>query len=317
MNVIIISHDADVDGIFSMAIGLLKYPLAKTFLTSYGTENIKILLDFIKRSITNDNKNMIIISDLGLNENHYDIFLKTFRKIKDKVKIIWIDHHNWSPKIESDLKKEMELILDKSGKKCAAEIMYDRFAQDDQTGLILSKIAHTSDFLSNDQYLPPLPEIIKYYNSFSSKQSLLYNLAINASKGIIWNTKMQIDYNDFCVLRDEAKKTVLKNISIQNLHNYKVVFVESSPFLQTSIFSQEVFKKTKADIAIFYDNNKKISIRRNNVQLSCSDISNYLIDGGGHPFAAGGFVKTDSNNLEEIIKEIDICLEKTLNKGLQ
>lgn len=315
MNVTIISHEADVDGIFSLAIGLIRYPQAKTFLTSYGTENIKILLDIIKKTVADNNDNLIILSDLGINDNYYEIILKTFKKIKNKVKIIWIDHHNWSPKIESSIKKEIELILDKSGKKCATELMYERFASKNQTALILSKMAHTSDFLENDQYLTPLPEIIKYYNSFSFKQSLLYNLAKNVSKGILWNTKMQKDYSNYCILRDDAKKHVLKKMKIQNIDKYIVVFIKSSPYLQTSIFSNEVFRKSKADIAIFYDDNKKISIRRNNDKISCSKIASFLIDGGGHHFAAGGFIKNNVHSLEDIIKEIEVCIQKALNNG--
>lgn len=317
MNVIIISHDADVDGIFSLAIGLMKYPRAKTFLTGYGKENFKVMLEFINKSITSSDKNLMIISDLGMNDNYHERFLQTFRKIKGRVKIIWIDHHNWLPKTEFDINREVELILDRSGTKCATELMYERFAAENQTALVLSKIAHTADFFINDQYLPPLPEIIKYYNFFPDKQSLLYDVAKNASKGILWNVKMQKDYNEFSLLRDKAKKHVFENMKIRNICGFMVVFIKSSPYLQTSIFSEEVFKKTNSDIAIFYDDTKKISIRRGNDKISCSEIANNLFEGGGHSFAAGAYIKSGSNDVEEIIKEVQVSIRKTLYKGKQ
>jgi uncharacterized protein len=67
---------------------------------------------------------------------------------------------------------------------------------------------------------------------------------------------------------------------------------------------------TNADIAIFYGENGKISIRRNNDKIDCNAIALNLIDGGGHKFAAGGTIQSDPNKSDNIISEIERIIHK-------
>jgi len=111
-------------------------------------------------------------------------------------------------------------------------------------------------------------------------------------------------------LRDTDKKRVLNDLKIKKINDLNVVFVKSSPYIQTSIFSEEVFSLTNADVAIFYGKNGKISIRRNNDKIDCNAIALNLIDGGGHKFAAGGTIHSDPNQLDNIISEIERIIHK-------
>ena len=70
MKVIIFSHESDLDGLYSAAIGLVRYPQAMTVFLGYGAENFQKMGNFIY-SATHFSKErgLVIIADLGLNDD--------------------------------------------------------------------------------------------------------------------------------------------------------------------------------------------------------------------------------------------------------
>ena len=229
---------------------------------------------------------------------------------KTKNEIVWVDHHPWSKNTIDEIHPFVELVLDDSGKKCASELMYERFLLDNSFARHLANLAHTTDFFLKDQYLAPLPEIIRYYLTFNDSYERLSKLACKISKGILWDIDMSEDYKKYESLRDNDKNNVLKELKIKRIDDLNVVFVRSTPYLQTSLFSEEVFNQTNADLAIFYGKNGKISIRRNNDKIDCNAIALKLIDGGGHKFAAGGTLHSDPSRIEDIMSEIEETILK-------
>jgi oligoribonuclease NrnB/cAMP/cGMP phosphodiesterase (DHH superfamily) len=311
MRVTLFSHESDVDGIFSSSIGLIRYPQARTFFLDYSKESFMKIINQIFFSNESQEKNIFIISDLGFNDSLLSIFKSTFLGCKkSNNEVIWVDHHPWSDNTIDEVNPFVELILDNSGIKCAAELMYERFLLDNAYAKHLANLAHTIDFFTKGQYLTPLPEIIRYYLNFNDSYERLAKLAHKISKGILWDIDMSEDYTKYETLRDTDKKRVLNDLKIKKINELNVVFVRSSPYIQTSLFSEEVFNLTNADAAIFYGKNGKISIRRNNDKFDCNAIALNLIDGGGHKFAAGGTIRSDPNKLEDIISEIEQIIHK-------
>src|ERR687885_42666 len=297
MRVIIFSHESDVDGLFSAAIGLIRYPQARTIFLGYGIENFNKMGDFVYSAISpNKEGGIFIISDAK----------------KNGWQTIWVDHHLWSQKAIDTLEPYVELIINSSGQKCAADLMYETFLPGNNTAAKLSSIAHTMDFFTKDQYLTPISELIRYYHNFSNFYDRLTNLAQKSATGILWDIEMQDQYNKYVRLRDDAKQQVLSTMRIKQLKDIKVVFIQSSPFIQTSLFSEEVFQKTQADLAMFYSTEGKVSIRRNNEKIACNDISANLQEGGGHKFAAGGIFRSNPTDVEAIIQELEMAILNTL-----
>jgi uncharacterized protein len=306
LRVTLFSHESDVDGIFSTSIGLLRYPQARTFFLDYSKESFMKIVNQIFFSNESQEKNILIVSDLGFNDSLLSIFKSAFLgSQKSNNEVIWVDHHPWSKNTIDEVKPFVELILDNSGIKCAAELMYERFLFDNGYAKHLANLAHTIDFFTKDQYLTPLPEIIRYYLNFNDSYERLAKLAHKISKGILWDIDLSEDYRIYASLRDTEKRKVLNDLKIKKIDDLNVVFVRSSPYIQTSLFSEEIFNLTNADLAIFYGKNGKISIRRNNEKIDCNAIALNLIDGGGHKFAAGGTIRSDPNKLEDIILEIE------------
>jgi len=315
MKVIIFSHESDLDGLYSAAIGLMRYPQAMTVFLGYGAENFSKLGNFIYSAdrYSPSECGQIVIADLGLN----DELIETCRKIfSDAVlkgwKIMWIDHHPWSQLAIEAVKPFVEIVLDASGRKCAADLMYETLLPGNILAAKLASMAHTMDFFTRDQYLTPISELIRYYQTFPDFYYRLSNLAEKSAKGILWDVEMQSDYNSYVHLRDEAKAKVFSSLQIRQVGRFKVAYVQSSPYLQNSLFSEEVFANTNADLVMFYSTKGKVSIRRNNGLISCRSIAANLSEGGGHDYAAGATFKSDPSDTAAVLLELEAAAAKAL-----
>jgi uncharacterized protein len=313
--VIIFSHESDLDGLYSAAIGLMRYPQAMTVFLGYGAENFSKLGNFIYSAdrYSPSECGQIVIADLGLN----DELIETCRKVfSDAVlkgwKIMWVDHHPWSQLAIEAVKPFVEIVLDASGRKCAADLMYETLLPGNILAAKLASMAHTMDFFTRDQYLTPISELIRYYQTFPDFYYRLSNLAEKSAKGILWDVEMQSDYNGYVRLRDEAKAKVFSSLQIRQVGRFKVAYVQSSPYLQNSLFSEEVFANTKADLVMFYSTKGKVSIRRNNDLISCRSIAANLSEGGGHDYAAGATFKSDPSDTAAVLLELEAAAAKAL-----
>ena len=309
MKTIIISHESDVDGIFSASIALMRFPQAKTFFTSYGKENFtRISETLYKEIISTQEIGQVIISDLGLNDDMVDLFKEIIIFLKANLwSMIWIDHHPWSEKAIESVSGggSVQVVLDKTEKLCATEIMCNIFLKGNTVAEGLSHIAHTTDFFTKDQEIPPLPELIVFYKTFPDFYYRISELTKKISKGTLWDTDMQKDYNQYSKLRDNAKITTFDKIKTIKTDNGIIIsIVPTSPYLQISLFSEEVFKRTGSDIVFFFSKEGKISIRRNNESIQCDKVAKQLLEGGGHRFAAGGKLKSNPEDMDKVINEI-------------
>src|SRR5918994_4305306 len=166
MEVLIFSHESAMDGLFSAAIGLLRYPQARTVFLGYGKESFEIMGDFANMlcASSTSSEKRIIICDLGLNgdKSLIDLCKGFFSKAKHAgCDIDWLDHHPWAESAVDAIKPFVEFTLDKTGTKCAAELMYDKLLVGNEHAAKLASMAHTMDFFTNDQYLTPISELIE------------------------------------------------------------------------------------------------------------------------------------------------------------
>jgi oligoribonuclease NrnB/cAMP/cGMP phosphodiesterase (DHH superfamily) len=320
LNIIIISHESDVDGVFSAAIALQRYPQGRVFFTSYGKENFNRVFDLVYGEVLKStSKGVVIFTDLGLSEELVEITSELFSFLhSNSWEVLWIDHHPWplkSIELFNSEKETSRLVLDSSGKKCAAELTYDYMLPDNNKAKLLASIAHTSDFLLNDQIYPPLPELIIYYKNIPNFYSKLTELAIKVSNGVLWDLTMQQEYLQYCKYRDESKSESIKKMQVVELSNgMKMAVIPSSPYIQASLFSEEIFRESSIDAIFFLSDEGKVSIRRNNPNIKCNKIASNLLEGGGHEYAAGGHIKSEPSKMHMVIMELKNALEKSLTK---
>jgi oligoribonuclease NrnB/cAMP/cGMP phosphodiesterase (DHH superfamily) len=315
MKVFIFSHESDLDGLYSAAIGLIRYPQATTVFLGYGADNFNKIGNFLYSATHySQERGLVIISDLGLNDDIIEICKQIFSDAtRNGWKIMWVDHHPWSQQAIDSVKPLVEIVLDASGNKCAADLMHETLLPGNQLAGKLANMAHTMDFFTKDQYLTPISELIRYYQTFPDFYARLSGLARKSAIGILWDVDMQSDYNDYVRLRDKARDEVFATMQIRPVGSFKVAYVQASPYLQSSLFSEEVFAKTNADLVLFYSSKGKVSIRRNNDAISCRDIAANLPEGGGHAYAAGATFKSDPADTAAVISELEAAISKALD----
>ncbi|MGC2597087.1 MAG: DHHA1 domain-containing protein [Nitrososphaeraceae archaeon] len=273
------------------------------------------------RTVINSTKKagIVLISDIGMNEDSYiieicnDIFDITEQ---NNWKVTWIDHHPWPIKVVNTFNRRIELVLDDSGNRCAADLMYDYLLKDNMVAAKLAGMAHAMDFFTKEEYLTPVAELIRYYSNFEDFYERLAKLAQKASVGILWDIEMQIQYSQYVSLRDYEKKQSISSMRTKNVDGIKVVFVKSFPYIQNSLFADELFSLTKADIVMLYNSKGDVSIRRNNDSIACNEIANNLSHGGGHQFAAGASFRSDPLDVDAIISELETAIRASLSTGI-
>jgi oligoribonuclease NrnB/cAMP/cGMP phosphodiesterase (DHH superfamily) len=314
MRVIICTHEADIDGMYSASVALMRFPRAKVSFYNYGLDNFKKMFDYLKyESKTKDG--LAIISDLGVNDNNVsNLCVESIQYLKKRQwAVIWVDHHPWHRKSLISIRKLVKLFHDSSGKKCATELMYEKLMYKNKNAEQLKSIAHSSDFMSNvKNHDFRLSELIHFYkNSANSKQSL-ESLVQKASKGILWDSDMQKDYTKFIKISDFQKKESLKTLTLKKILSLNVAFVFTYPYVQTSLFSHELFSNMKVDLAMLFNRRGKVSIRRNTNRISCNKIASCLVEGGGHDFASGGKLQSNPRDIKACIREMEEAIIRTL-----
>ncbi|MDP9196965.1 MAG: hypothetical protein M3O24_00145 [Thermoproteota archaeon] len=314
INAIVCSHESDLDGIFSAAIASIKYPKANISFHNYGRNNFEKMFEHIMLNIEKEQpKGRVIISDLGINPDVEDLSINAIREFNKKGwKVIWVDHHPWSKRVKRSLVPLATVIHDQSGQKCASDLMFGNILPGNKVAKQLSIMAHAMDFMTGEVYLPPISELIQYYRNLESSGKRLIDLARKASTGVLWDTGMETSYKSYLDIYEKDKKRAWKSLVIRNITGISVAFMRISNFIQTSLFSKEVFDRTGADVALLYGKNGKVSIRRNNNTISCRLISSFLTEGGGHDFAAGGKLKSDGSNTKACLEELEEVMRNAL-----
>ncbi len=316
MKVFIFSHESDLDGLYSAAIGLMRYPQATTVFLGYGVENMQKIGNFLY-SATHYSKErgLVIVADLGLNDDTIEVCRQIFSDAsRNGWNLMWVDHHPWSQTALDAVKEYAELVHDPSGRRCAADLMYERLLPENDTAKKLASMAHTMDFFTKDQYLTPITELIRYYQNFPDFYERLSALAKKSARGILWDTDMHEEYLSYSKLRDEAKVQTLSTLQVRPVDGIKVAYVQSSPYLNNSLFSEDVFTATGADLVMFYSIKGKVSIRRRNEAISCRQVASYLPEGGGHDYAAGATFRSNPSDTSAIVGELEAAVVKAVRK---
>lgn len=321
MNVLIFSHESDLDGLLSAAIGLIRYPQARTIFLGNGRETFRTIAYFVSRlaiSSPRHDKGLIIICDLSLSDDASSINLckSSFSDARNAgFDIVWLDHHPWPSNSRASIQPYVELKLDITQSKCAAELMYEKFLHGNESAFTLASLAHSMDFFKRELYLTPISELIVYYLSSADRYDRMSSLTAKVSRGILWDLEMQKDYTSYAQLRDKAKADSFQTLEVRRFGDkFKAAILRSSPYIQNSLFAHEIFEKTGSDVVMLYGPDNKISIRRNNDQISCRNIALSFPEGGGHDFAAGAKFRSAIGDHDQIVRELEEALSKAVTE---
>jgi len=279
--IISLTHGKDLDGIASAAI-VLRYAskIGKDFEVLFSEP--QTLHDALTKLVHVLNKDVseIVISDLGLNRRIVDLVAEILKNIKDNynVKIRWFDHHLWSDEAKNKIGKIIdELVVNE--RFCGAELVQRSLLPDDAVAAKLALLARDADFwIFSNEISKKLSKIISY------REVPLKNLVETLSKGTFWNKDLERKFKEVLSKEKEVVDKCLETLETHIIKGFKVALVKGKiPAGEIA----ELLAKKGYDVIVVISPEGKVSLRRGNSRINLVPIAEKL-NGGGHPFAAGG-----------------------------
>lgn len=317
MGEVIISHRQDIDGIFAAAIFLIKHPRARVYFTNYGKDEMRRLEEIIRSEAARRTRGLIVVSDFNLNESLAEGVVQGIEFATSRGwRFVYLDHHEWSPGLRKRVDSVAELVINK--RKCASELVRERFARNSPVARSLADLAAWADFSKPGLGLgPPLGDLIAYYNYLKNGESKLVELARLLAKGAIWSVGLNADWRRFANEQKRAKRQLIESTRTFKVGRWKLALAEMADFLQTSTACQSVLEFSRADLVAVYTLSGKVSFRRREGNPTpLNDVARALNPaGGGHAFAAGSFLGRkvkDSRSALRAEREILAAFAKVL-----
>jgi len=277
--VISLTHGKDLDGIASAAIVLryankigcdFKVFFSEPQLLHVTLENLPI----------ETNVSEIIVSDLGLNKNLLDKINRILKDIKGnyQVKIRWFDHHLWNHEVKVKIEKLIdELIVNE--RFCSAELVQRILLPDDAIAAKVALLARDADFsIFSNEISKKLSKIISY------RGMPLEALVEMLSKGTFWNSELEKKFREIISEEKKMLRKCLRTLESYNIKEFKVALVKGS--ISAGEIA-DILAEKGYDIIVIISPEGKVSLRRGNESINLVPIAEKL-NGGGHPFAAGG-----------------------------
>jgi len=278
--IVSLTHGKDLDGIASAAI-VLRYARKKSLpYEVYFSEPSLLIETFQKITAFESEIAELIISDIGLNKGLLTKVINVLNTVKGKysVKIRWFDHHLWDSRIKEKISEIVdELVVNE--RFCAAELIQRHILPEDAIAAKLAFLARDADFwIFSNEISKKLSKIISY------REVALKDLIVILSKGEYWNEVLEKAYSRALEREKELLDKGLKSLETYKVKKFNVALVKGKiPAGEIA----EILAKKGYDIIVVVSPEGKVSLRRGSKKVNLVPIAEKL-NGGGHPFAAGG-----------------------------
>ncbi len=284
MKTVSISH-GDVDGVVSAAL-VVRYTSNVAVRLSATSALPKVIrsamYDIIMRGA-----DTIIISDLNPSSGNANDIVETLSQyVKAGVKVVWLDHHEWSTSaIEAVRNAGVELIIDN---ECvAAEVVYSylekivpEIREDKLVHALISLAIDDDRFLNRNPLAIKWRRLLRWYNwEFRRKTVRAF------ASGELWPHWAQKAYEEIEREYDALIRRALEGMKIVEIRGYKIVVIPPiSDKIHPGDLQLELSRRgIDADLfVIMYS--KGVSFRSN--QINVADLAKSM-GGGGHIYSAG------------------------------
>ncbi len=284
MKTVSISH-GDVDGVVSAAL-VVRYTNNVAVRLSATSALPKVIrsamYDIIMRGA-----NTIIISDLNPSSGNASDIVETLSQyVKAGVKVVWLDHHEWSINaVEAVRNAGVELIIDN---ECvAAEVVYSylekiapEIRQDKLVHALISLAIDDDRFLNRNPLAIKWRRLLRWYNwEFRRKTVRAF------ASGELWPHWAQKAYEEIEREYNALIRRALESMKTIEIRGYKIIVIPPiSDKIHPGDLQLELSRRgIDADLfVIMYS--KGVSFRSN--QINVADLAKSM-GGGGHIYSAG------------------------------
>ncbi|OYT52207.1 MAG: hypothetical protein B6U76_10115 [Desulfurococcales archaeon ex4484_217_2] len=188
--------------------------------------------------------------------------------------------HDALTKLVHVLNKDVsEIVISDLGLNRRAELVQRSLLPDDAVAAKLALLARDADFwIFSNEISKKLSKIISY------REVPLKNLVETLSKGTFWNNDLERKFKEVISKEKEVIDKCLETLETHIIKGFKVALVKGKiPAGEIA----ELLAKKGYDVIVVISPEGKVSLRRGNSRINLVPIAEKL-NGGGHPFAAGG-----------------------------
>ncbi|MEB3860141.1 MAG: DHHA1 domain-containing protein [Desulfurococcales archaeon] len=285
----IVTH-TDLDGIGSAvaalkALGLEPGEATIVFAEPYNLhEKLGSLAENVSRG------DVVVIADLGLNEQNYRDLLKAITDLSGRGTLIeWYDHHVWDPGRMGELGElGVRLFIDRS--TCATGVVARHAFRehgrepDDQVAR-LARIVCSADLWVWDEPLSPkLFRVVGSPEEGYSSEEWRMRLVEKMYKGTLWDSEMEKILESYVNAELDGFSNVAKSAFIaEGSCRVAAAYKKAGP-PPNSMIGAMLLSRFRADIAVIARPNGGLSLRSRSVNVQ--RIAEAM-GGGGHERAAG------------------------------
>lgn len=245
-----------------------------------------------------------------------DAFVPLLKAIAENNRIAyWNTHHPHDAKT-ADTLRTFAHTVDLSGplhhgilpkeKKCAAELVQQRFLPNDSIARSLAEFAHDIEFWEQkDAQAAKLADLIA--SGFDARE-----LTEILSRGVFWSARFARLHQEYCAKRDKALREITSAVTLKKYLTHTFAFSFAPSLLPAMRAGQELLDRHAGiDVAVILYRDGKISFRkRDTCDINLAELAK-LFGGGGHAYAAGARLgaHTTRENLDETLFRIDRSLK--------
>lgn len=308
-----VTHGRDLDGLASQSV-LLRWSNKNKFKLIRYKVNYATYRHTLKKALEDNKKykaTLFTITDVGLDVKSGRFVVDTLKKIGEVSKVVYMDHHNLAG-YDEELESLCELIHDKTGTKCATQLVQERFMPNDKISIKLAELAYLADFERPDPLVEKLGKVIAVTESNKGLNELVDKL----SKGIFEDKKINKIYKKRKKAEEKEFPKIINRLQKYKIGEYIIGFSYSKIFSGSEI-TRRLEKIVDADLIVGVPAKKpSIILRRKNPKINAFKIASFLV-GGGHKDRAG-FVynkpRVIKNKISpELISLIIRAVEETQN----
>lgn len=277
----------DLDGYISAAILLRKYPNAHLYFSEPNKlhETLNSLTE-LGRNVKNGR---LFILDISVQSQNIGMVLEELRKLRSRLKIIWIDHHaTWNPNVMRDVERNVDELILNMKARYNAEIVYRLYGRDDEYSLkLLNLIMGKSEDKEWDNYWRRTLEGVKIYDKINRtihRRCIIQKLALNEKNeetDRMHFEGVRIAKETMEYIKDKPHKVMVTRSG----KRFVIIDLRKAYTLNYDILRREIAKKYSASFLLLIQKGGDLSLQRgmdNNIDFT---VLNTKFNGGGHKYS--------------------------------
>jgi|YelNatPaOPRAMG01_1025707.scaffolds.fasta_scaffold01955_10 oligoribonuclease NrnB/cAMP/cGMP phosphodiesterase (DHH superfamily) len=304
IHVNICTHN-DLDGYISAAILLRRYPNAYLYFSE--PNKLHETLSSLAELCRNVERGNLFILDISAQNQVMSMVLRELKKLKNRFKILWIDHHaTWSPSIMKNIGESVDELILNMKARYNAEIVYRIYGGEDKYSLnLLDLLMGRSEDKEWDSYWRRALEGAKIYDKVNRtiyRRHVVQKLALNERSeetDRMYFEGVKIAEETMKYIRDKPHRVV----TTRKGRRFVIIDLRKAYMLNYDMLRREVGKKYSAAFLLLIQKGGDLSLQRgidNNIDFT---VLGGKFNGGGHKYSYHINAKTTLKDvLEAILK---------------